>query len=179
MRKITTAVICFLFTASTFGQVFNTAEILKKGKISLGLNPAYYNDNLGLFIHGNIGILSGVDFSLKYGFLDGADYFGGDLEWKIMSKKPSLSLTTGAHYVNDIGLDCSFNISTSITKGVNIYTGADSDLELANDIDLVLWIPVGVDLRIKSKLSFIFEAEIPVTNSAFAIIDGGIVFYFN
>lgn len=179
MKKIVSVFICLLFASATFGQVFNTAGILKKGKISLGLNPSYYNDNLGFFIHGNVGVLSGIDFSCKYGFLDGSNYIGGDLEWEIMSRKPSLSVTTGAHYINDIGLDCSLNISTSIKKGVYVYSGVDTDIEFANDTYLLLWIPVGVDLRIKSKLSFIFEAEIPVSNSAFAIIDGGIIFYFN
>jgi hypothetical protein len=179
MRKIAASFICLLFVTSAFGQVFNTAETLKSGKISLGLNPAYYNDNLGFFAHGNVGLLSGIDFSFKYGILDGSDYVGSDLEWKIKSRRPALSLTTGAHYVNDIGLDCSFNISTAIVKSVHIYSGADSDIELADNIDLLLWIPVGIDIRKKSKLSFILEAEIPVISAAFPIIDGGIVFYIN
>ncbi len=179
MKKIISALICFLFIASTFGQVFNTAGTLKKGKVSLGLNPAYYNDDLGFFIHGNFGVLSGIDFSGRFGFVNGNNYLGGDLEWKIISKKPSLSLTTGVHYVNDIGLDCSLNISTPIKKGIDVYSGVDSDIEFTDDPYMLLWIPLGVDLRIKSKLSFIFEAEIPVSDNAFAIIDGGIVFYFN
>lgn len=179
MKRILFVFICLLITATTFGQVFNTASTMKKGKLSLGLNPAYYNDNLGLFVHGNAGIISGIDLSIKYGLLDGSDYFGTDLEWGLIQKKLSVSLTTGVHYINDIGLDVSLNISTALKRDVHFYSGIDTDLELANDIDMLLWIPIGVDLRIKSKLSFILEAEIPVNDPAFAIIDGGIVFYFN
>ena len=114
MKKLVSVIICLFIVTQIFSQVFNTAGTLKKGKFSIGLNPAYYNDNLGLFLHGNAGIVSGVD----------------------------------------------------------------TDLLFNNDIDLLLWLPFGIDLKIRKKMSFLFEAEIPVTDPAFPIIDGGIMFYF-
>ena len=70
MKKVVSAVIFLVFVVSVNGQVFNTATTLKKGKLAFGLNPAYYNENMGLFLHGNLGIVSGVDLAVKYGFLD-------------------------------------------------------------------------------------------------------------
>lgn len=178
MKKIVSVIICLFIATQIYSQVFNTASTLKKGKFSLGLNPAYYNDNFGLFLHGNAGIVSGVDLAIKYGFLDGSDYIGADLEWAILKSKPCISITTGAHSQNDFGLDLSGNLSFPVMGGISMYTGVDTDLLFNNDIDLLLWLPFGIEFKIRKRMSFLFEAEIPVTNTAFAIIDGGVMFYF-
>jgi len=178
MKKVITVVICLFFMTYIFGQVFNTATTMKKGKIALGLNPAYYSDNLGLFLHGNLGIVSGVDLAVKYGFLDGSDYIGADLEWALLKSKPDISLTTGAHVTNDFALDLSANLSFPVKGGITLYTGVDTDLCFNNDIDLLFWIPAGIDIKIRKQLSLLLEGEIPVNDPAFPIIDGGVMFYF-
>jgi hypothetical protein len=178
MKKVLTAVLCLFIMAHLTGQVFNTATTLKKGKFAIGINPAYYNDNMALFLHGNAGIASGVDLALKYGFLDGSDYIGADLEWALLKSNPDISLTTGAHAINDFALDISVNISFPIKGGIALYTGADSDLRFDSNVDLLFWIPVGIEMKIKNKISFLLEGEIPVSDPAFPVIDGGVMFYF-
>ena len=122
MKKVITAVIAFFLMTHLFGQVFNTASTLKKGKFALGLNPAYYDDNMGLFLHGNAGIVTGIDLAVKYGFLDGSDYIGADLEWALLKSKPDVSITTGAHVMDDFALDLSANLSFPVIDGgVMIY----------------------------------------------------------
>jgi hypothetical protein len=178
MKKIVSAVVCLFIMTHITGQVFNTATTLKKGKLAFGLNPAYYNENFALFLHGNLGIVSGVDLAVKYGFLDGSDYIGADLEWALLKSKPDVSITTGAHVTDDFALDFSANLSFPVKGGIALYTGADTDLCFNSDIDLLLWIPVGIDIKIRKKLSFLLEGEIPVNDLAFPIIDGGVMFYF-
>jgi hypothetical protein len=51
MKKIVTVIVYVFIFNQLFSQVFNTASTLKKGTFSLGLNPAYYDDNFGLFLH--------------------------------------------------------------------------------------------------------------------------------
>jgi hypothetical protein len=163
----------------SWSQVFNTATTLKPGKISLGLNPVVYNEDFGLFLHGGIGIVPGVDLALHYGFLDYDDYFGADIEWRLLSGKPSLSLITGAHKHYDAGLDLGLNLSFPIASKFQLYTGIDTDINFGHgDSYSHVWLPIGVEIPLKTKMSFMFEAEIPLNNYAFSIFGGGISFYF-
>lgn len=181
MKKliISISLACLPFLA--FSQVFNTASILKPGKFSLGIEPVVVHEDLGLFLHGGVGLASGVDLALKYGFLKYNDYFGADLEWRLMAGKPNISLTTGAHTYGDMGLDLGINLSFPITGAASLYTGFDSDIDFHKEPVGTLflpWIPVGVQLNIKSNMAFMLEAEIPLNNNANAIFGGGLSFFF-
>lgn len=164
-----------------FSQVFNTATVLKPGKISLGIEPAVIEKDLGLFIHGGIGLAPGVDLGMKYGFLKYDDYFGADLEWKLMSGIPSISLTTGGHVMRDFGLDLGLNISFPITGSASLYSGFDSDINFYKQpvgTQFLPWIPVGVQIKLKPKMAFMLEAEIPLNNYSYNIFGGGLNFFF-
>jgi len=179
MKKIVIALFIAVLPLLSFAQVFNTASTLKSGKFSLGLNPVVYEDNFGLFLHGGVGIRSGIDLGIRYGILDGEDYFGADLEWRLLSGKPSISLTTGAHNYYDPGLDLALNLSFPIVSNIQLYTGLDMDINFgANDTYTWLWLPVGVEIPIKSKMAFMFEAEIPISDNTRSIFGGGLAFYF-
>lgn len=179
MKKL----IVFLFILSipfiSWSQVFNTATTLKPGKVSLGLNPVVFNDDFGLFLHGGIGIVNGVDLAVHYGFLNYNDYFGADLEWRLLSGKPSLSLITGAHKIYDSGLDLGLNLSFPIASKFQLYTGLDSDINFGSGHNYSqVWLPIGVEIPLKSKMSFMFEAELPINEDAYSIFGGGLAFYF-
>ena len=128
---------------------------------------------------GGVGIKSGVDFSLKYAVLENEDYFGADLEWKLLNqKKVDLSLTTGCHNYYDFGLDVSGNASFRIKSDIAFYTGLDMDLNFGSDLYIPIWIPVGIEIKLSKPVAFLFEAEIPLTEHAYPVIDGGFAFYF-
>jgi len=165
----------------TFSQVFNTATILKPGNFSLGIEPAVVNKDLGLFLHGGVGLTRGVDLGIKYGFLKYNDYFGADLEWRLMSGKPSISLTTGGHITDDFGLDAGLNISFPIGSTASLYSGLDTDIDFHKEprgTQFLPWIPVGVQIYLKPKMAFMLEAEIPLNDYAYTIFGGGLSFYF-
>jgi hypothetical protein len=179
MKKINLFCIVLLFPTLTFSQVFNTASTLKPLKFSLGLEPCVLENNFGLFLHGGVGIKSGIDFAMKYGILEGSDYFGADLEWRLLGGgKPNVSLVTGGHTLWGVfGLDLGLNLSFPITKGVGLYTGLDTDVNFPpDDVDLDAWIPVGVEISMRNSMSFILEAEIPL--DGYFVFGGGIAFYF-
>jgi hypothetical protein len=181
MKKLKIVLLILVFPVMAFSQVFNTASTLKPGNFSIGINPLIYEKDFGLFLHGGVGIKSGIDLSLHYGFLEYEDYFGADIEWRLLSGKPSISLITGAHKFIDGGLDLALNFSFPIAAGIQLYTGLDMDINFGdNDTYLPVWLPIGVEIPLKSKISFLFEAEIPLTNDPYAvnIFGGGVAFYF-
>ncbi len=159
-------------------QVFNTATTLKPRHFSIGLNPVYFNEDLGMFIYGNAGIKSGIDLSLKFGILDGSDYLGFDLEWRLLGGKPDISLLTGIHSWGDFGLDLGLNISFPVKGDIAIYTGLDSDINFNDDVTGLFWIPLGIEIKMRKNISLLFEGEIPISDPAFPIIGGGVSFYF-
>jgi hypothetical protein len=179
MKKLIITLLISVLPILTFAQVFNTASTLSPGKFSIGLNPVVYENDFGLFLHGGVGIKSGIDFALHYGILDGEDYFGADLEWRLTSGKPKISLITGAHNFYNAGLDLGLNISFPIVSNVQLYTGLDLDINFGNnDTYTPLWLPIGVEIPMKSNMSFMFEAEIPLSDHAWNIFGGGLAFYF-
>lgn len=181
MKKLLISISLACMPLLAFSQVFNTASILKPGKFSFGIEPTVVNSDLGLFLHGGVGLASGVDLGLKYGFQKYHDYFGADLEWRLLSGKPNISLTTGAHTTGDMGLDLGINISFPVTSAASLYTGFDSDINFYKEpvgTQFLPWIPVGVQLNLKPKMAFLLEAEIPLNNTAYTIFGGGLSFFF-
>jgi hypothetical protein len=180
IRKILfTLTICLLSADFLNAQVFNTAETLKPLNFSVGIAPIYYNENFGLLLMGEAGIKQDIDFNLRYAILEYEDYFGADLEWKLLNRNSfDLSLTTGCHVYYDFGLDASGNISFRIRDDVALYSGLDIDLNFGNDLYVPLWIPVGVEINLSRSIAFLFEAELPLSRPANAIIDGGLSFRF-
>jgi hypothetical protein len=51
-------------------------------------------------------------------------------------------------------------------------------MNLGSDSQVLLWVPVGLEIGLKSNMSFIFEAEIGLTDPAYHLIGGGLIFYF-
>ena len=181
MKKLFFIAAFFCLQMVTFSQVFNTATILKPGKFSLGFEPVFINRDLGLFVHGGVGLTHAVDLGMKYGFLNGTDYFGADLEWKLMSGKPNISLTTGGHVLNDFGLDLALNISFPIGNTASLYTGLDTDINFYKEpvgTQFLPWIPIGVQIYLRPKMAFMLEAEIPLNNYAYNFFGGGLNFFF-
>jgi predicted porin len=179
MRKIIFILVFACLPLLSFSQVFSTASTLKPGSFSLGINPVFMDNNFGLFLHGGVGIKRGLDLGLKYGFLPGNGYFGADLKWRLLSGKPTISLTTGAHQFNSFGLDAALNISFPIKGDIYMYSGIDTDINFpSGNSQMLAWIPIGVEIYLKRRVSLILEGEIPLNSEAYSIIGGGFAFYF-
>jgi hypothetical protein len=183
-RLLIICVITLSCTLSAFSQIFHTANTLGPGKFMLGIEPVVFaqgNSNLGLFFHGGIGIKSGIDLRMKYGFInDHTDYFGGDLDWRLYNGIPCISLTTGIQsFGNNVGLNGALNLSFPIKSDIHLYTGLHTNLYFTHSNNQ-FWFPVGIDIDLRSNVALILEAEIPVNDSDYdyGVIGGGFSFKF-
>ncbi|MDD2197474.1 MAG: hypothetical protein PHE03_02175 [Bacteroidales bacterium] len=178
-KKILTAFLAMVVSLSATSQVFNTGQTLKPRQFSLGIEPAVLikgNGNFILFLHGGAGITNGIDLGLTLGVLGPDNYFGANVEFAITRL---LSIAVGAHNSNIFGIDATLNATFPIRKDVNIFTGADIDIDFPkNKAQLLLWLPIGVEVGLRNNVSFIFEAEIGLTDPAGSLIGGGLNFYF-
>lgn len=177
MKKLIVVLAGCILTFNAFNQVFNTASTLKKGTFSLGIEPLIYlngGNEFYLFFHGGYGLKPGIDLALELG-VGGTNYIGGNLEWRL---RKNISLVTGAHSFGDIGLDGSLLFNIPIKNDTKLYTGGDLDVVFADEILLPVWIPIGVDIRLKRGMSFLFEAEIGLNDPAYHVLGGGLMFYF-
>ncbi len=194
MKKLIDIIGLIRIPLLSISQVFNTASLLKPGDFSFGAEPVIIQDNLGFFGHIGVGLVRGIDLGLKAGFLEGTHpaYLGADLEWRLKSARPSISITTGAHknQFGHFGLDGSLNISFAIRKVAYPYFGFDSDVNFHSghydyyghyydDTNILMWIPVGVEIYLRRSISLILEAEIPIEASTYYVLGGGFTFYLN
>ncbi len=190
MRRVLLLVIAAACFYSVNAQVFNTGQTLKRGVVSLGLEPTIHVDGGAngpmFFAHAGYGLKKGIDISVKAGAGRSRSYYvGGDIEFALAKR---ISLAFGAHKFNDFGLDGTFNFVIPVTSDVRIFSGCDSDLnfgtrinsdgEEVHDMDVLVWIPIGVEVGISKSINLIFEVEIGVAQGTYHVMGGGINFYF-
>lgn len=177
MKRLLTILAILFIASSSFGQIFNTGQTLQPKKFSLGMEPGVMingGSEFILFLHGGYGIKQGIDFSAKVGVLGPLDYFGADVEFALPHR---MSFAVGAHQFGDFGLDGSLNITFPIRSDIRFSSGLDSDLNFnADRTRFLLWLPLGLEIGIKKNMSFIFEAEIGLTDPAYHFIGGGVNF---
>lgn len=179
MKKLIIIPLLVILTHVSFGQVFNTGQTLKAKTFSVGFEPAILingSNEFMLFLHGGYGLRSGIDFGLNVGVLGPETYIGADVEFAIAKR---ISLAVGAHDFGVFGLDGTLNFTIPIKSSVRLFSGLDLDVNFAEpETQFLLWLPVGLDIGIKKNMSFIFEAEIGLTDPAYHLIGGGLNFYF-
>lgn len=179
MKKIYLIGLMLIFSSITYGQVFNTGQTLKPKKFSAGIEPGVMvnsNSEFILFLHGGYGIKQGIDFSLKAGVLGPEEYFGADVEFALLKR---MSIAFGAHSFGDFGLDGNWNVTFPIKKDIRVSSGLDLDVNFNEDkTRYLLWLPLSVEIGLRKNMSFIFEAEIGLTDPAYNFIGGGLNFYF-
>lgn len=178
-KKLLLAVILFLGAIASNAQVFSTSATLKKGSFSVGIHPtllASGSTHFILFARGGYGLTKGIDLDVKLGVLGpGNTYVGADIEFA-MNKYVSVS--AGAHNWGTFGLDGSVLATFAMRKNVNFYTGLDADINFADDVEFPLWLPLGFEIGLKKGLSFMFEADVNLTNNNYHLISGGVNLYF-
>lgn len=190
MRR-TILLISLLFTSIIVNaQVFNTGQTLKKGVAALGVEPAIHANGgvNGAILYGyaGYGLTSGIDVSAKVGVGRLNTYYvGADVEFALLKH---MSLAFGAHKSGNFGVDGTFLFDIPVKKMVVIYSGCDSDVDFGtkvnsagqkvNDVHVLVWVPIGVEIRISKSVHFLFESSIGVNPNAYHIIGGGVNLYF-
>jgi hypothetical protein len=178
MKKILLLLIIVSLSLATRAQVFNTGQTLGRGDFAVGINPAVHvqgpSNGLNLYLHGGFGLKSGIDIGIKFG-IGNQTYFGADVEWGLTR---NISLTTGLHTFGDFGLDGTLNLTLPLRSDVRLYSGLDFDIVFADQVAFPFWVPVAVEIGLRSNLSFILEGNIGLNDDAYHIINGGVNIYF-
>lgn len=178
MKKLILFFTVLVVSTGAFAQVFSTAETLKPGTFSFGIEPmiiASGSSDFILFGHVGYGIAKGVDLGAKVGILGGATYVGADMEFAFLK---NFSLSAGAHAAGDFGLDATFIGTYTMAKNVNLYGGADLDINFGGNVYVPVWLPIGVEVQLSKSMAFLFEAEIGITSGANHKFGGGVNIYF-
>lgn len=187
MKKLLLLVVVVFTFTSVHGQVFNTGQTLKRGTVSLGVEPTLHidggADGVILFGHAGYGIKSGLDAGLQLGFGD-QKYFGANLEFALGNK---ISLAVGAHDFGYFGLDGTLNFTIPIKSDIRLYSGLDTHInfikgtnnegETETTLEMPFWIPIGLEVGLSQNMSLLFESEIALNDRAYHIIGGGLNFY--
>lgn len=178
MKNFVLIACCLVLGFGVNAQVFNTAKTLKTGTFAVGIEPmviANGGSDFILFGHIGYGLAKDIDISAKAGILANSNYYGADVEFGFLK---NFSLSAGAHVWGDFGLDATFLTSIDIASNVNIYGGADLDLNFGNDVYTNFWIPLGVEVELNKNMAFIMEASIGINNSTPHLFGGGVNVYF-
>lgn len=182
MRKIILIICLLLGYETATAQVHNSAGTLRPGRFSLGVAPIFFVDggsDVGLFLHGGIGITRSMDLSLKFRLNNHDTYFGGDLEFALLKGMPSVSLAAGMHAYNDLGIDMTFNLSFPIRKIASLYGCLDMDVEFnKHDTYFPLWGVIGFEVMARRHLGILMEIDIGITRWAYNMFGIGLCVYF-
>ncbi len=164
------------------GQVHNSAGTLRPGRFSLGVAPVFFVDrdgDVGLFLHGGVGITRRLDLSLKFRLNDHDTYFGGDLEFALLKGMPSISLAAGLHSYHDLGIDMTFNLTFPLRHIASFYGCLDMDVEFADhDTYFPVWGVIGFEVMARRHLGILMEIDIGITDPAPNIFGIGLCVYF-
>ncbi len=160
-------------------QVLKSGISLKPDKFRLGLLPAVLNDNFGIFAQGGYGLRSDMDINLRIGAGYPDMYVGADLEFMILFRKPYFSVSAGAHYFGDVGLDASGTFTVPLDPQVHLYSGLDMDINFNEDkTNVPFWFRLGTEVAFKKNLSVLLEAGLGINDPAYNIFSGGFNIYF-
>jgi|GEM_PF-258669 hypothetical protein len=196
MKKIlfVLTIILALNIAEVKSQVFHSGKVLKSGRVSLGINPAYFSavKDFGVAFHGGYGLGDGYDLGIKTLFGYGDPYIEGNFEIALLRRAPFLSLTLGAHVQNDFGLNANFNTDITLGRSADLYLGIDMQVnfykakvwkngewEEETKTYVPVWLFVGAEWFLRRDITFLGEILFPVNDNDDTILSFGVNFYFN
>ena len=166
-----------LFQVSS-GQVLNTATTLSPGKFSLGIAPIIFveqDNDLGLYANAGLGVARSVDLGFKLRFDGNHTYIGGDIEFLVVSGRPSISLATGVHAHHEAGIDGTFNLSFPLGRVAALYCGLDADVDFyRGDTVFPCWGFFGLQVSIRRSLALLMEVDIGLNDPAYSMLDFGL-----
>lgn len=183
MRKLNKHILLIILALSLsniiYSQVYNNGHLLSPKTFRFVAAPSVYYSSgvqeLFLFLNGGVKLADNVDLGASTGINDGANYYGGYLEFAIAN---NFSLTGGAHHYNSFGLDAAINASIPIGSAF-INIGLDNDLYFPdkNTIKYDLYLPVGFEAPVNNTVIVYFETDIGL-NIKRIIFNGGIALKF-
>lgn len=176
MKKIIIALTFMMGSMASFGQIFDSSDILKKGELVVAFEPGFFifdgSDDFRTFFHGEYGLGKKMDLGVSIDPFSKDGYYGADIELWLAEK---FSISVGAHHFSKMALDAAVKYSTPIRSNIKFTSGLDSDY-MVNNSNLALWLPAGVDVEIGNGLSVLVEAKIEITDEAYNYFGIGVAY---
>ncbi|MDQ2180390.1 hypothetical protein [Marinifilum sp. D714] len=176
MKKIIIALTFMMGSMASFGQIFDSSDILKKGELVVACEPGVFifdgSEDFRTFFHGEYGLGKKMDLGVSIDPLNRDGYYGADLELWLAEK---FSMSVGAHHFSKMALDAAVKYSTPIRSNIKFTSGLDGDYFI-NKSRVALWLPVGVDMEIGNGLSVLVEAKIEITDEAYNYLGIGVAY---
>jgi hypothetical protein len=186
MRKLTVSAVVagvMLFSAASHAQVYNTAQKLREGAFRLCFAPLLLveggSSDLGLYALGGFGVTNFMDLYFNTRIAsNNRSNFGADLQWVLVRGTPALSLSTGAHVSDHLGIDGTLDCTFPVSSTVVLYGGLDMDIEFINSETTVpAWVFLGPRIQIRRNTTLFMEVDLGVTDYAPSIFGLGLSFY--
>ena len=178
MRYIATSIL--FFTSLLSAQVFNTAHILSKETIKIGVAPVVSNNSVSYYAQVDYGLARNTAVGCVAGLLPSGMYFGITSKF-VIAYTPDLSMTVGSHVQGSIvGIDGTLNLSIPITRKFSIYLGGDADLDVISSTTTrkPAWGFLGVRNKFGETIEILFEINPAVTADAQNMYGGCLKLYF-
>lgn len=187
MKRLLLLTIALIFVnISAWTQVINFGKTLPTRSYSFTFAPVYNYSNvyhpalngMSFIAMGGYGIGYNVDLSVKYGYYNGPDYFGADLQYLFReTRKSYYSFYGGLHKWEEYGLDFTITYTYTPQYWLNLSFGLDMDIDISV-LELRAWIPLNVGINFDDRFFLFFEYDLPATERAWDIVGGGLTFIF-
>jgi len=167
-------------------QVINFGKTLPVRSFSLTAAPVYNVDNvfhweqagMSYLVMAGYGFTYNLDMSAKYGYYNGADYFGVDLQYLFRETRQSYySLYGGVHKWDEYGVDATVTYTYTPQYWANLSIGLDLDVDISV-LELRAWVPLNFGINIDDRYFIYLEYNLPATEEAWDILGGGVTFIF-
>ena len=184
MKRILFVIFLFISVISS-AQVINFGKTLPVGSYSIGAAASYNVDDLindggvSFLAFGGFGIGYSVDVNLKYSYHSGASqfsphYFGVDMQYLFRETRNSyFNVIGGLHYRDDFGFDLTGSYTYSPEFWINLTAGLDFDLNMADKLQFMAWIPLNAGVNVGDIVFIFFEYDLPANENAWDIISLG------
>lgn len=159
MRKI-----LFLIMIAPFfltAQVMNTARVLNQKQAAIQVYPSFQGENPYIYLAGEYGLKNAMDLQINFGAGE-TPYFGTNIEKVVAHNDLIIAAIGGIHYAEDLGLNLAGNLTYPLAGNLDIYTGLDINLNMAESIKAPVWIFLGNAINYKSNLQFFLEVAVGI-----------------
>jgi hypothetical protein len=175
------------FAIGSWSQVINFGKTLPTRAFSITAAPVYNVSNVfhpalkgpSYMVMAGYGIGYDVDMSLKYGYYNGSDYFGIDVQYLFReTRKSYYSFFGGMHKWEEYGIDLTVSYTHTPQYWANLTVGLDMDVDFSDQLEIRAWVPLNFGINLDDRYFIFLEYNLPANERAWDIVGGGITFIF-
>lgn len=183
-RVLLSALVISVVTLGAGAQVINFGKTQPVRSFSMTFAPVlnmssiFHPDLMGMsFIAmAGYGLNYSMDLGVKYGYYNGSDYFGAELQYLVRENRKSYyCFYGGLHKWEEYGIDLLGSVTYTPQYWANLSTGLDLDIDIS-ELQLRAWIPLNFGINFDDRFFLFVEYDLPATEFAWDIFGGGLTY---